>query len=389
MASYTFTDSSGKTFEVKGPEGLTQEQAQKIFDTQSSSGSLVGLKPGDILNSAKQAASGLASAQAALGQAASGITGALGSGISTAAGAVGSAVSSASATASSIAGKASAAVSSALSSSGTASTINTADYVKQATAVAPIGTMSTSQVTGVLAQAKNLVGQAYDKVTNSKGVGAYGLDIKQLEASGIVKPGTSRLAEAGTSTLTSILKSPSVYTGKDGITSSSSLLSNPGAQDKAQQTLMSQGVAGMKTLGIPTDSLDPSKLAGLALGAAKSLPDVGSLVKGLPLPAGIKARLNSAIKDGAFAVKLTDLKIPNALKTEEVPPVATDTVNRATLTAATTRVLGNDKIPAPNYTPVPILKVGTYDANGNKLSPAEIQALMNGPTTASDVNGFV
>lgn len=352
MASFTFTDSSGKQFEIKGPDGLTFEQAQKIFDKQSSTGSLIGLNPGNVLSAATQATAGLKSAQAAIGQAASKITGALGSGISTATGAIGSIAKDAGTAAGSIADKASAAVSLALGS-GSAPTagINAADYVKQASAIAPIGSMSTTQVTGVLAQAKNLVGQAYDKMTDSKGVGSFGLDIKQLESTGIVKPGTSRLVESGAATLTSVLKSPTVFTGKDGITSASSLLASSSTQDKAQQTLMAQGVAGLKGLGIPTDSLDPSKLAGLALGAAKSLPNVDSLVKGLPLPADVKAGLNAAIKDGAFAVNLTDLKLPSAIKIEEVPPVATDTVNRDTVAAATTRIIGNNKVPEPQYGP--------------------------------------
>ena len=366
MALFTFTTPAGKTFEIKGPEGLSFEQAQQIFNKQLSTGSLVGLKSGDVLSAASQAAAGLKSAQAALGQATSKITGALGGGIATATGAIGSVIkdagnaagsliSKASAAAGSIAGQATSAVNSALASAGGApiAGINTANFVKQATALAPIGSMNVTQVTGVLAQAKNLVGQAYDKMTDLKGVGSFGFDLKQLEASGIIKPGTSKLLESGASKLTSILKSPSVFTGKDGITSAKSLLSSVPTQDKLQQGLMATGVAGMKSLGIPTDSLDPSKLAGLALGAAKSLPNVDSLVKGLPLPAGVKAGLDAAIKDGAFAVKLTDLKIPPAVKLEEVPVVASATVNRETVTAATGRVLGNEKIPPPEYGPRP------------------------------------
>lgn len=355
MALFTFTTPAGKTFEIKGPEGLSFEQAQQIFNKQLSTGSLVGLKPGDVLSAASQAAAGLKSAQAALGQATSKITGALGGGIATATGAIGSLIKDAGNAAGSIAGKATSAVNSALASAGGAPVagINTADFVKQATALAPIGSMNVTQVTGVLAQAKNLVGQAYDKMTDLKGVGSFGLDIKQLESSGIVKPGTSRLVESGVSTLTSVLKSPTVFTGKDGITSAGALLNSASIQDKAQQTLMASGVAGMKSLGIPTDALDPSKLAGLALGAAKSLLNVDSLVKGLPLPAGVKAGLDTAIKDGAFAVKLTDLKIPPAVKLEEIPVVASATVNRETVTAATGRVLGNEKIPPPEYGPRP------------------------------------
>ena len=106
MAIFSFTDSKGKAFDVKGPVGLTLEQAKQIFDKQSSSGSLVGLTPGSILSAASQAKAGLTSALAQVGQTLSGITGALGGGIASAAGAIGSAASGALAGAKSAAEKA-------------------------------------------------------------------------------------------------------------------------------------------------------------------------------------------------------------------------------------------------------------------------------------------
>jgi hypothetical protein len=70
---------TSSTFKVKGPPGLTAEQAFAIFKKQADTGSLVGFKPGDSLSAASQAADGLASAQAALQQAQGGVSGSLGS----------------------------------------------------------------------------------------------------------------------------------------------------------------------------------------------------------------------------------------------------------------------------------------------------------------------
>ena len=78
MAQFSFTSSDGKPFSIKGPDGLTREQAEAIFQKQDATGSLVGFNPGDSLSAATQAADGLASAQGALAQAQSGLTGALG-----------------------------------------------------------------------------------------------------------------------------------------------------------------------------------------------------------------------------------------------------------------------------------------------------------------------
>jgi hypothetical protein len=61
--------------------------------------------------------------------------------------------------------------------------------------------------------------------------------------------------------------------------------------------------------------------------------------------------MNDTIKAGAFAVNLVTTKIPAAFKAETIPAPAVDTTNRETLNAAANRIIGNPKIPAPNYGP--------------------------------------
>jgi hypothetical protein len=407
MAEFSFTSSDGKPFSIKGPEGLTRDQAEAIFKKQDSTGSLVGFKPGDSLSAASQAADGLASAQSALQQAQSGIAGALGSvgsvaslgSISTALGgaggalggslaataagltaAIGPAVSAASGAVSSAitgavnAGKA--LVNAAVIQGSTAvsaiqninktitgfpvtNPINTADFTKVASsitgagAVSGIGPMSVPEVNGVLAQAKNLVGQAADAVSNTKGLGAFGFDLKQLETAGFVKPGVAALAAQGASLFSKVVASPAVWTGKDGIKSAGDLLGNAGKQSQIQQDLMTKGVAGLGAVGIPVQNLSSQGIAGMALNAAKSLPGAEAFAKGLPIPGdatgAVQAAFSSAVRDGAFAVNLVNTKIPTEFKQQEVPVPKSDTVNRATVDAASTRVVGDPKIPVPSY----------------------------------------
>lgn len=347
MSLFSFF-SNGKTFNVKGPANLTLDQARAIFDKQNESGGLAGLKPGNILSSASQAAAGLKSAIASVGQTISGITGALGSGISSAAGQIGSLVQGGNV--SSFATNAVGKIKSIVGSGVPSNPIGIADYAKQATALTGIAGMNVPQTTGVLAQAKNLVGQAPDVLTNSKGLGSFGLDASQLERAGYLKPGTSKLLAAGASTLSSVLKSPAVFTGKDGITTVNSLLSNEGAQSKIQQSLMASGTAGLEQLGVPVASLPANLSAGLSLSAAKSLPDTERLIKGADLPSDVKTELNTDIVDGAYASTFSEDKVDDAFKEEEAPVAAVDTTNRETLDAATLRILGSDKIPVPDYT---------------------------------------
>ena len=408
MAEFTFTSSDGKPFSIKGPEGLTRDQAEAIFKKQDATGSLVGFKPGDSLSAASQAADGLAAAQSALQQAQGGLAGALGSvgstaplgSISTALGAaggalggslastaagltaaVGPAVSAASgAISSTVAGAVNAGqplISAAIIQGSTAvssiqtinktitgfpvtNPINTAEFTKVASsitgsgALSGIGPMSVPEVNGVLAQAKNLVGQASGAISNTKGLGTFGLDIKQLETAGFVKPGVSALVAVGASSFASVVKSPAIWTGKDGIKNATDLLGNAGKQSQIQQDLMTKGVAGLGAVGVPVQNLSSQGIAGMALNAAKSLPDAEAFAKGLPIPGdatgAVQAAFSSAVRDGAFAVNLVNTKIPTEFKQEDIPVPKTDTVNRATLDAASTRVVGDDKVPVPSYT---------------------------------------
>jgi hypothetical protein len=363
MSQFTFIDpDSGQEFVVKGPGGLTEEQAAEIFNQQKDKGSLVNLKPGDILSAAKQAAAGLSSAIAQVQQAAAGIaggvSGALGgainkvtstvSGLASAtslssglSGALGSAKSLASQTLSGIAG----------ATKGLAITngIDVQNFAKQATALVPINNISVPQLTATMAQASKLVGQSPTAISNSLGVGKFGLDCKQLELAGMVKPGTaSKYLASGTNSLTSVLNSPTVWTGKNGINNIDSLLGSVPSQDKIQQTLMNTGLNSVQSLGIPINSLNPGQLAGTALNAAKSAKDTLAWASG-SAPSNIKSAFDSEARGAEFAVEFADEKIDSAMSGEEVPDAASYTVDRKTLNAAVTRIVGNKKIPSVNY----------------------------------------
>ena len=416
-APQTAPDGTAKTFEVKGPPGLTREQALEIFKKQVGTGGLVGFKSGDILSAATQAADGLESAQASLQQSLAGVGGSLGrgagstvldqaqSGIAQAGGALGGslagtapglsslvgpavtslsgsaagAVNTAQALAGGLAGslpKFSSGINQALTAgaglAGSVATvsiqninkaitsvpvtnpINTADFAKAPTALGPIGNMNPSQVTATLAQATKLTGQAFDSIT-ATGAGGFGLDVSQLETSGFVKPGTSNFVTSAAASVNSVLKSPSVWTGKEGIGSLSSLLNNIGAQSKIQQGLMTKGVADLGAVGVPVGALSAQGLAGMSLNAAKSLPSAEAFAKGLPIPGdvtgSVKAEFDKNVRDGAFAVNLADTKVPEPFKAIDIPVPKNNTVSRATVDAAATRIAGNDKIPPPNYGP--------------------------------------
>jgi hypothetical protein len=397
MSQFTFVDpETGQEFIVKGPGGLTESQAAEIFAQQKDKGSLVGLKPGDILSAAKQAAAGLGSAIAQVQQAAAGIaggvSGALGGAINQAqslatgltsatslstglAGAVGSAKSLADKTLSGIA--------SATKGLAVPNGIDVANFAKQATALVPIKGLSVPDVTATLAQASKLVGQGAGTLSNA-GAGKYGLDCKQLELAGVVKPGTAaKYLASGVNDLTSVLKSPTVWTGKDGISSVDSLLSSVPSQDKIQQTLMTTGLSSVQSLGIPINSLDPNKLAGTALNAAKSAKDTLAWAAGSASTA-VKSAFDTVARGAEFAVDFAKDKIDSAMSGEAIPIPASNTVDRKTLNAAVTRIVGNKKIPSVSFEePIPSAS-GLLDSASGLLSQAQsaLGSAVSGATSA-------
>jgi hypothetical protein len=352
MASFNFTlPGSTKSFTIKGPDGFTEAQARAIFDQQAAAGSFVGFKPGDALSAAKQAAAGLSGAASQLAQSLAGSTSIVnGAVLNNAVGQVSGQISQAVGQATSVAKQAVSTVTGVLSKIPVTNGINTADFAKQIPALTSMGNLTAVDVRSGLAQASKLVGQAADTITNTAGLGKFGFDATQLEAAGVLKPGVAaQYLQSGANTLTSVLKSPTVFTGKDGIKSLTDLLSSPAKQNGIQQNLMAQGLSGLKQVGIPTDSLNPAALAGTVLNAAKSLPTTVDWAKGLPLPPDVKGQFDKVARDGAFAVEFGNKNVDNSLKEEIVPEPASDTVNRETLDAASSRVIGNAKVPPVSY----------------------------------------
>lgn len=346
MSSFSFTNPvNGQPFEIKGPPGLSLAQAKAIFDKQLDAGSLVGFKKGDVLSAATQAADGLAGAQAQLAQAAKGIGGDLSGAIKNIPG-----VGDIAAQAQSVASKALSGVSSVVNNLPVTNGINVADFAKQGAALVPIQGLSVPDVTAAMSSASKLVGQASTAISDSLGVGKFGFDGTQLEAAGVLKTGTvAKYLTQGLNTLTDVLKSPAVFTGKDGITNLDNLLGSVPSQNGIQQQLMSQGLSAVKQLGIPIDQLSPSSLAGLANNAAKNIPATMDWAKGLPLPADIKSKLDTAARDGAFAADFAKFKVDDPMKAVITPLPAVDTTNRQTVDAASRRIVGNDKVPTVKY----------------------------------------
>ena len=224
-----------------------------------------------------------------------------------------------------------------------------------------------------MASVGTATGQNFSQFTNLEGVGKFGLDASQLETAGLLKPGTAgKFLASGANQLTDVLKSPAVWTGKGGINNLDSLLSNPGAQNLTQQNLMSSGLASAGALGVPINGLNPKELGGVAANFAKSSAEGADWIRG-QLPADKQADFDKRFADAKFAVGTAEQKLNDPVKQEAPPGEAENTVNRETVNAATTRVVGNDKVPSFDYGNQPANETLVAE---NKALRKEIKALL-------------
>lgn len=265
---------------------------------------------------------------------------------------------------------------------GTAAAINAADVLKTPIADVKIGSLDKASVTGLLAQAKSSVGQASNVISVDKGIGQFGLKPEQLESAGFLKPGTLSslqaapaplptpediaeaeriVAEGGNITpeqvaqnrkINSMLSSPTLWTGKSGVTGLTNLLGNEKLQNAAQQGLLANSLEGLKSSGLATGLESPAQLSGLVQSATKlGVKSVDDFVKGVA-PPDIASSMGATIKGAEFANNFVQEKAGDFAGFAKAAKVAENTVNRDVVDQQVTAALGDAKIPPPEFKPV-------------------------------------
>jgi hypothetical protein len=241
MSNFTFTGPDGATYEVQGPSTATFEQARAVFTQQTSTGGLTGLPVGGLVNAVTQSAGGLSSALAQLGPQAISLTKQIGNYINLPN----------------------------LTGLPVPNAITVSDFVNTKTLAQTIGSIGSTQIQGLVAQTAASVNQATDAITNIKGLGQFGLNADQLQLSGLIKPGLADQINFDPSKFTSILSSPTSWTGKLGATDITSVLSSGSLQTAVQQGLMSTNFDQLKQLGAITGLESATQLGPLINVATK------------------------------------------------------------------------------------------------------------------------
>jgi hypothetical protein len=232
MSQFKYTLPSGSEFVVNGPAGATQIQADKVFYEQVAAGGLVGYESGQTLTSSATRLNKFELSRLERGTA--GVETptilAIVAGLPIVAGVPN------------------------LNNTPLDNPINQADIVLiKGDTLGPtaIGPLSSYDVQKIQAQIKNYVDQNYTEISNNKGIGQYGFTAYALEEAGYVKPGTSlRFFAVDPEDFVSVMSSPSVWTGKNGIYSLADLLSSAETQTLIQSEIMEQGYANLQSSGV-------------------------------------------------------------------------------------------------------------------------------------------
>jgi hypothetical protein len=240
MSQFNYTLPSGSEFVVRGPAGATQAQADRIFYEQVAAGSLVGYESGQTLTSTATQITKFELSRLDRGTAGVDTPTVLAvvQGLPVLAGIPN------------------------LSIVPLTNPINEGDIVAiKGDDFAPgsVGPLNSFQVQKLLAQVANLVAQESDQISLNKGIGRYGFTAYALEEAGYVKPGTSlRFFAVDPEDFVTVMSSPSVWTGRDGVYGLSDLLSDALLQNRVQVQLMQQGYEQLEQSGVISQTRTPS-----------------------------------------------------------------------------------------------------------------------------------
>lgn len=229
--------------------------------------------------------------------------------------------------------------------------IEATQYETQTKAEISVGSIAPEQVTGMLAQAKAEVPQAANVISDNIGVGTYGFSASNLEKAGYLKPGTEDFYIKGsTANLSTVLSSPDVWSGKDGVTNVSLFLTDESLQDNTKASLFKSSLDDLRAEGIVTGAESPEDLASVV--SATSLTDASTFKKYLnnEVTTETKSSMDKAMAGGTYSVQLVDQKISNSIQGYTVPTPSGSKTIRKEVDVAVTTTINTTKTQGPTYT---------------------------------------
>ena len=181
----------------------------------------------------------------------------------------------------------------------------------------------------------------------TRGIGVYGQTPAGLTLTGYLKPGTLSLITSPALTIT-VLNTPAVWTGQNGITSLLEYLSDPILQNLAQIDIMTGAFQGLIDAGILTGG-ESAKYQATFLQPATRY-GVTAVVNWVNGTAGSDLVNNILLvaRQAQYAIDFVDT-YSNILNTGIDIPGFENTVDRQDLDQAVTDIIDNPKVPEIDY----------------------------------------
>ena len=288
MSIFKYTLPSGANWTVTGPDNATQLQADRVFYEQVASGSLVEYSPGQTLTSLESRIVKLELSREERGTA--GVDNAI---------------------LSIIVDVPETTTVPELINVPLQNPIDDADVLlAKGSGLGPdrVGPLTSFQTQKLLAQIINVVDQPADEISQEKGIGQFGFTAYALEQAGYVKPGTTnKYFVNDPQDFVSVMSSPSVWTGKNGIVSLDDILSSADTQSSIQTEVMQQSYNSLVAAGVIVDrnQQPPSISTGqvytnIGLVSSTAISLLGGRINGVPtignnVVAGITNKINGDI----------------------------------------------------------------------------------------------
>jgi hypothetical protein len=181
----------------------------------------------------------------------------------------------------------------------------------------------------------------------TRGIGVYGQTPAGLILTGYLKPGTLSLITAPSLTLT-VLNTPAVWTGQNGIESLLDYLDEPVLQNLAQIDIMTGAFQGLLDAGILSGGESARYQATFVQPATRY--GVTAVVSWVNDTAGTDLTNNILLiaRQAQYAIDFVDT-YSSLLNAGIDVPGFENTVDRQDLDQAVTDIIGNPKVPSINY----------------------------------------
>jgi hypothetical protein len=180
-----------------------------------------------------------------------------------------------------------------------------------------------------------------------RGVGIYGQSVDSLILTGYVKSAAANLI-VDDSLVTTVLSSPAVWTGLNGINSLLDYLSSEDLQNQAQIDLMIGAYQGLVDAGIFTGNQTARFEATFLQPASRYGVDIVIAWINGEVDANTANTLTTSARQGQYAI---DFMASNITAINTVPTIvgATNTTIRTAVDQAVTDIIGNDKVPVIDF----------------------------------------